>query len=102
MHSAFDNEISRALGPFYEVLGEMVTYSPRDGAAVVCTAIVDRDLSRHGDEVQIVDGAVEVILRIADVPLRPQRGDRLVIDDAEFVVQDIRSSDRLEHRVIAA
>jgi len=102
MQSMFDTALASGLGPIYDVMGERVTYTPRGGGPVDVVAIVDRDLSRHGDDLEIVDGALEIIFRTEDVPDTPQRGAQITVEGVSFTVHNIVASDRHEHRLIAA
>lgn len=102
MQSAFDTALASGLGPIYDVMGEPVTYTRASGESIVCTAIVDRDLTRYGDTLEVTAGMVQVHIRIEDLADRPRRGEKLLAGGLEFTVGDLLASDLFEHRFVAS
>ncbi len=106
--------MSKALAGFdgvmregYAFFGDPALFTARDAAPVPCTVLIDQDFSRYGDVAQVAGKTVVLAVRTADVPAVPRRGDLFAITGGELAgkvltVDNVISSDTLEHRVFAA
>lgn len=100
----FANALSRATDRVYVRAGVAATYQDRDGAALPCTVLVERDLERFGEAANVNARTAVVAVRRAEVAGAPRRGERFLLTalGETLTVDSLQRTDELEHRVFAA
>lgn len=92
------------LSPFYALDGQNATYTPRSGTPVLCTVLVETDLSKYGQTAAVNVATAIISVRLSEVLEAPRRGDTFAMTTGGKVykVDSLQSSDALEHKVFVA
>lgn len=103
MGSEFDELFEEeALPTLYEHFGVSAHYISEGSDPVPCTVIIERNLSRFGDEIDIVGVNAMVSVRVSELVERPRRGDRFVIesDGTVYNVDRAMAGNGHEHELL--
>lgn len=103
--SIFSDRMVFADTAIYSRLAEIATYTNTSTSAVsVCSIVVDRNLSKYGDELEVAGKTAVVSVRAAQVADIPRRKDLFTITATSevFVVDTVIQSDGDEHRCLVA
>lgn len=96
------SEFQRGINSLYSAAGQPAQYTDRDATVTAVTVLLDFDLSRYGDAVEVAQSEVSISVRASEVPQSPRRGDTFTVDGTTYVVGPALSSDELEHTVLCA
>ena len=95
--TAFDSA-HVAIGAAYAV---PAVYTPLDGDEAPVSVVIERDLTRYGDTLDVSNASAIIGCFVSEVPLRPRRGSVFTLENSEeFVVDSIASSDGQMHKCL--
>jgi len=102
--SLFDDRLRDGLVTIYARLGDGATFAELGGATAPCQIIIERDLSRYGDALDMGIATAIVTVRRAELPRAPRRGDTFTVTDGGEVLQVVSplAQDSHEYRALAA
>lgn len=102
--SAFDAAGARMIDRVYATMGDGATYTPRSGAPVPCTVLVETDLSQYGQAAAVNVATAVISVRVSEVADAPRRGDTfaMTIGGKVYKVDSLQGTDALEHKVFVA
>lgn len=85
-------------------MGDAAIYTDRNAVATPCTVLVERDLTRYGEAAAINARTAVVGVQVTELALAPRRGERFTIVSSGqvLVVDNLQTSDELEHKVFTA
>jgi hypothetical protein len=88
----------------FALFGEAATYVDRAANAVPCTVLVERDLTRYGDQAAtIAQHTALVQVRVSEVPEPPRRSETFQLAGGKVLTVDaLQSSTEFLHRVMAS
>lgn len=100
----FATAMGRGIDRLYERVGEPARYTFLDATTIDCTVMPTRDLERYGVVAEVNAPIVIMSVRVSEIPTRPRRGEKVSLadTDVEYHVSEVLTSDRFEHRFIAA
>jgi hypothetical protein len=100
----FAAAMSRGIDRLYGRVGEPARYTRTDTSVVDCTVIPSRDLERYGVVAEVNAPVVILSVRVSELPDRPRRGEKVELTDTgiAYHVSEVITSDRFEHRFLAA
>lgn len=76
------------------------TYT-RDGVITPVRVVLERDLSRWGDEINVSTSSAMISVLTMEVPNRPVRGDTFEIPSGTYYVEQTMVSDGYMHQCLA-
>lgn len=104
MSSTFDAMAERTLSASFRTFGVAATYTDRDNAAVSCTVLLERDLTRNGEVAAVNQRTGVLQVRVAEVPQPPRRSERFTLADTGEVltVDSVQATTDYLHRVFVS
>lgn len=97
---AFDDDFLKSVDDLYLIAGVDCEYTAKGVAAQTIQAIIEFDMLRWGNEVQVAGGSAVISMRKSEVPEKPRREETLAISGTTYRVDQVIQSDDLEHVVL--
>lgn len=98
----YASDMDAGIASVYDFASVPCTYTDRDSVTTTVNAIVEHDLYKYGDTVEIAGKVAIISVRVSEMTYAPRRGETYTIGSTVYVVDSVVRSDELEHAVLVA